>query len=194
MLSAIVMASGNSNRMGKNKLLLPYQGKYIIEHTLDLVVACFEQSVLVAKDDQVIELGQKRGMNVIRNTDADKGQSESMKLGILNFPNAMGYVFFTSDQPLMDKESLKILKKNYEQSPNSIIIPTYQGKKGSPVIFPQRFRDELLAVEGDTGGRIVIQQHLDDVKYVEISNPNFLWDIDTLHDFHKLLGWDEAYE
>ena len=60
MISAIILASGYSRRMGKNKLLLKYEGKSLIEHTIDTILQCdFSEVILVAREEEIIEIGKK---------------------------------------------------------------------------------------------------------------------------------------
>lgn len=191
MLNAIIMASGFSNRMGTNKLLLPYKGKVFIEHVLDKVKACnFYSTVIIAKSPEVIDIGKKRGIKVIHNENAEKGQSESIKLGIANSPDSMGYAFFTADQPLIDIETIKLLMNSFYKE-DSIIIPIFKEKRGTPTIFPKRFRNDLLALEGDTGGRNVINKNMNAVKFIEVKNECVLWDIDTQEDYINLIRMGE---
>ena len=192
MLNAIIMASGFSNRMGTNKLLLPYKGKAMIEHILDKVKACdFYSTILVAQDHEIIDIGKKRGMKVTHNKKAEKGQSESIKLGIVNSPDAMGYAFFTADQPLIDIETIKLLMDSFYKEKDSIILPIFKGKRGTPVIFPKRFKDDLLALEGDTGGRNIINENMDAVKFIEVKKECVLWDIDTQEEYRNLIYMDK---
>lgn len=188
MLSAIIMASGFSSRMGTNKLLLPYNGKALVEHILDKVKVCgFYSTILIAQNYEVIDMGKKRGIKVVYNNKAKEGQSQSIKLGILNSPDAMGYAFFTADQPLIDIETIKLLMDSFYKEEDSIIIPTFKEKRGTPVIFPKRFKNDLLALEGDTGGRNIINKNIDDVKLIEVKKDYVLWDIDTQEEYKSLI-------
>jgi molybdenum cofactor cytidylyltransferase len=188
MLNAIIMASGFSSRMGTNKLLLPYKGKLLIEHILDKVIACnFASVTLVAQNEEIINIGKKRKVNVIHNTRAAEGQSASIKLGINNSPDCKGYAFFTADQPLLDVETIELLIDSFYKTGNSIIVPCFSGKRGTPVIFPEKFKSELLALSGDTGGKNVIEKHPNEVRFIEVHKESTLWDIDTEEDYRKLI-------
>lgn len=194
MLSAIIMASGFSNRMGTNKLLLKFKDKTLIENTLDRVIDCgFYDIILVAQDKRVLEICKNRGIKVVYNEKAEMGQSESIKLGVINSKEAEGYAFFTGDQPLMDAETIKFLMDCFYESKESIIVPVFNEKRGTPVIFPKRFKTELLALEGDTGGRQIIAKHMEAVKFTEVKEESLLFDIDTEEDYKKLLFKDEKY-
>ncbi|HEY8364879.1 MAG TPA: NTP transferase domain-containing protein, partial [Haloplasmataceae bacterium] len=179
MISALIMASGLSKRMGQNKLLLPFRERPIIEYTIDVVQkSAFSYRLLIVSDERIQNIGYQKGINVVFNENAHLGQSEAIKVGLLTAKESMGYAFFTGDQPLMDCQTISLLIDEFQHNQNRIIIPCYKGTKGSPVIFPSCLKKELLLIKGDNGGKIVINNHPDMVKYVEIDNPLFLFDID----------------
>jgi len=189
MINAIIMASGNSKRMGINKLLLQYKDKTLIEYVLENVIKCdFYSTVLVSQYEKVLSLGRERVMEVVHNYNPEKGQSESIKLGIRNSPKAQGYMFFTGDQPLMDVETIKLLMDSFNESGNLIIVPRYNEKRGNPVIFPRKYIEELLELQGDSGGRSIINKHLDEVKFLQVKHEWLLDDIDRSEDYQKLLA------
>lgn len=188
MINAIIMASGFSNRMGRNKLLLTYEGKAIIQHIMDKVTKCnFNNVIVVTNNNEIIDLAKKIGIDFVFNSHPEKGQSESIKLGIINSPEAEAYAFFTGDQPLMDIETIMFLMNRFNETKDLIIVPKYMEKKGTPVIFPKKFINELLELEGDVGGRKIINKHLEEVKYIEIKREYMLLDIDTEDDYNKLI-------
>lgn len=188
MINAIIMASGYGKRMGINKLLLKYKQKALIEYVIENVISCnFYNTILVSQYEEVLWLGEEKNMEVVHNYNSHKGQSESIKLGIINSPKADGYMFFTGDQPLMDVETINILMDSFNENCNLIIVPMYNKKRGNPVIFPRKYRDELLELKGDNGGRIVINNHLEDVKFLEVKNSWLLSDIDTEEDYERLI-------
>ncbi len=188
MINAIIMASGFSSRMGENKLLLKYKGCALVEYVLENVSKSnFSHRLIVTNRIEVIELSKKRNINGIMNLNADLGQSESIKLGILNSPEALGYAFFTGDQPFINEEIITELINEFEQYPNNIIVPIYKGRRGNPVIFPKKYTEELLKLQGDIGGKTVINKFIYQVRFIEIHEELPLWDIDTMEDYNKLL-------
>lgn len=187
MINAIIMASGFSKRMGANKLLLTFEGKTLIENILDKIIKCgFYDIILVAQDKKVLEIGNKKGIKGVYNERAELGQSQSIKLGIINSKEADGYAFFTVDQPLMNIETINYLIKCFYETKYSIIVPAFNEKRGTPVIFPKEFKSELLSLEGDTGGKQIISKHMNAVKFIEVKSELLLFDIDTEEDYKKL--------
>lgn len=185
MISAIIMASGFSNRMGQNKLLMKYNDKFLIEHTLNIVLKCnFKKKILVTQYEEIKELGEKLNYKVIMNNSPNKGQSESIKLGVKNSPKCDGYMFFVGDQPLLNKDDIEKLVKVFKEDTNYIVIPKYKDKCGNPVIYPTIYKEQILKLEGDKGGKNIIKSS-DKIKYVDVSE-NTLFDIDNIDDFNNL--------
>lgn len=192
MINAIIMASGYGRRMGKDKLLLPFRGKLLVEHIMEKVMECdFYNRIIVARDKRILSLGAKKGIKAIENNSAHNGQSQSIKLGIKNTLKGNGYMFFTGDQPLIQIGTIRLLMDAFNKNSNSIIVPRFGDKRGNPVIFPVRFVEELMLIEGDKGGKAVINNHIKDIIFVDIENEYELMDIDTFEDYEKILNIKE---
>lgn len=188
MVSAIIMASGESKRMGENKLLLEYKGKKIIEYVLDKVSSCdFNNILVVCNNEEIIKICSDRNISTIYNSEWKKGQSESIKIGIKNSPKSEGYAFFTADQPLINVETINLLLNEFNNNKEYIIVPNYNGKRGTPVIFSDKFKENLLELEGDVGGRVIINENPSYTRFINVENEFILWDIDTKADYEKLL-------
>ena len=193
-ISAIIMASGKSKRMGTNKLLLEYRGITFIENTLEKVLKeNFYEFAIVISDKKVkkkvqdymknLETDEKKTY-VIDNKKSEKGQSESIKIGLKTLGKCDGYMFFSCDQPFLTSDTIKKILKNF--NPGRITRPEYDGKRSLPVIFGKNFKNELLKLEGDTGGKTVISNHPDKIRIVEIENSDEGRDIDTKEDYEML--------
>lgn len=193
-ISAIIMASGKSERMGTNKLLLEYRGMTFIENTLEKVLKeNFYEFAIVTSDKKVKKKAQdymknletdEKKIYIIDNKKSEKGQSESIKIGLKTLGKCDGYMFFSCDQPFLTSDTIKKILQNFRTK--GITIPEYNGKRSLPVIFGENFKDELLKLEGDTGGKTVISNHQDKIKIVEIENPYEGKDIDTKEDYEML--------
>jgi len=195
MITAIILASGYSRRMGQNKLLLNYRGKSLIEHTIETIEMCgFSEIIIVAREEKIIDIANKYGLKVIINGNADKGISESIKLGVRNAKETKGFMFFMADQPFLDVDTVKELNNAFEENLDSIIIPRFDGKKGSPVIFPYSFKGDFLLLEGDVGGKVIINKNLDKVKFVEVQDAAKLFDVDTNENYEYILKLEENDE
>lgn len=186
MISAIIMASGFSNRMGQNKLLMKYNDKYLIEYTLNIVSKCnFKNKILVTQYEEIKKLGEELNYNVVINNYPNKGQSESIKLGVKNSSKCYGYMFFVGDQPLLNKSDIESLVEIFKEDTDYIVIPKYKDRCGNPVIYPIKYKEQILKLEGDKGCKQIIKSS-DKIKYVDVSK-NTLFDIDNIDDFNNLL-------
>ena len=186
MISAIIMASGLSKRMGQNKLLMKYNNKFLIEYTLSIISECnFKQKILVTQYEEIKEFGETLNYKVVSNIFPNKGQSESIKLGVKNCDYCEGYMFFVGDQPLLNKRDIEKLIKFFEEDTDYIVIPKYKDKSGNPVIYPSAYKEQLLNLKGDKGGKSIIKSS-HKIKYVNVRE-NTLFDIDNIDDFNNLL-------
>ena len=184
MITAIVMASGFSKRMGLNKLLMKYNDKFLIEYTLEKISQCdFVEKIIVTQYEEIEKL--TNNFKVVINENAHKGQSESIKLGVKSSEKCDGYMFFVADQPLINQKDIEKLIRVFRENKDFIVIPKYKEKHGNPVIYPSLYKEEILRLEGDKGGKSIIKSS-NKIKYVEVEEDT-LFDIDNKDDFNKLL-------
>ncbi|MGL4911233.1 MAG: molybdenum cofactor cytidylyltransferase [Romboutsia sp.] len=185
MITAIIMASGLSTRMGENKLLLSYQDKPIIQHVFENIKKCnFYEVIVVSKYNEIKKISKDYNFKYLHNENSEIGQSESIKLGILNSKKCDGYMFFVGDQPLLDYKYIENMITVFNEDKDYIIIPYNNKKNGNPVIFPFSKRSELLNLENDEKGKKIISE-TSNIKYIEVSE-DMLFDIDTKEDYKKL--------
>lgn len=184
MITGIIMASGFSRRMNKNKLILQLKGVSIIERVIKAIKESDVDNVLlVYREDEIKEIGIKNGVETIYNDKAELGQSESIRLGVEHSPRGTkGYMFFVADQPFLDSRTINKLIEVFKTEEYPIVVPKYNGKKGNPVIFSSRLKNDLLCIDGDKGGRSIIRKRHAEVKIVDFSDGILGKDIDT---------WDE---
>lgn len=185
MISAIVMASGFSRRMGENKLLMDFNGKTIIENTFEALKKYdFKEVIVVSQYEEVLKIANKYQFKFVLNDNAQIGQSESIKLGIRNSGKCDGYMFFVGDQPLINNDDVKELINEFGENKEYIVIPRYDNKTGNPVIFPTCLKNNLLSLKNDEKGKKVINEY-DKIKYVNVSKYTLL-DVDTKLDYENL--------
>ena len=185
-ISAVIMASGESFRMSRNKLLLPYKNTTLLMNTINIVKDTnkFSEIILVTTEENALFFEFPSDIKIIYNYNQKLGQSASIHLGIKN-SNSEGCMFFVADQPFIDTKS--IIKLISRADFENIVVPTVDGNKGAPVFFGGYFFEELLNVTGDTGGRVVRNNNMDKCVFVEVENKKFLIDIDTKEDYEKYI-------
>ena len=187
-MNGIILASGFSKRMGKNKLLMSFGEELILQKVIrEIKKSNISNLILVARENNVIKLGIEEGIQIVKNDFADLGQSYSIKLGLSKVDLDNNFMFFCGDQPFIDRYSINKLIDYSFKFKDYIIVPRVKDNIGSPIIFPKYLKYELESLEGDIGGRKVIKNNKDKVKYLDLDNELFLQDIDTLEDYKKFI-------
>ena len=181
-VAAILLASGDSKRFGKNdKLAFPFRGKPLALYALELVSKLeFPAGIFfVAASGEVISLAADfPTINVIKNNSSFKGQRESVRLGVEAAMDAAYYLFFNCDQPFLDDHTVHLIVN--ERKKGHIVEPRYQGEPGNPCLFSADFREELLSLKEGETPRIIKTRHPEAVKIVEVFSPLVLKDIDDM--------------
>ena len=190
-IDAIVLAAGQSRRMGFNKLLMAVHDHPMIEYALLLAGQdCFYQTYVITGCDEVRTLVDRFSylQNIpvmISNACPERGQSYSVKLGAQKAEaDGAAMMFFMGDMPYLHFETVTLLIETYRQE-NKIIVPVYGHRPGNPVIFPYRYCRQLQQLTGDHGGRVIIKENPEDVYYVRIHDTKQGEDIDTLDDLRR---------
>ncbi len=98
----------------------------------------------------------------------------------------MVFFFILGDQPLITSIIIKKLIKSFSPGKGEIVVPYFKNKRGNPVLFDICWKDELMAVTGDVGGRVLIKAHPEKIKRVNISDETILLDIDREEDYEKM--------
>ena len=186
-INLILLAAGNSKRFNGNKLLAIYKGKpiymHIVEKVIDLKV---NKIICVTQYEEIKEALLNTNINVVMNDNSSLGISSSIKLGINFDKNADGYMFMVCDQPFISVQTLKSVIDNFINGDKGIVCVGCGDDKGNPVIFSKRYINELLSLEGDSGGKRILKGHLNDLNIVNVDNGIELIDIDTQEVFGKL--------
>jgi len=190
MIYGIILAAGEGKRMGKLKLTLPLGNKKLIEWVLQAAkLTPLDKYFLVVRpeDKDIIKIGKAWGAEIVLNPDFRKGMSTSIKKALLkiNTQEAEGFFLILGDQPLITSKIINKLIKSFSPGKEEIVVPYFKDKRGNPVLFDICWKDELMAVTGDVGGRVLIKAHPEKVKRVNISDETILFDIDQEKDYLK---------
>lgn len=188
MITGIILASGYSKRMKKDKLIMDIHGRPMVEW---VIRACFNSKldniILIYRSPKVKEIGEKYKVKNVYNERAYLGQSEGVKLGVKSINNNDdAYMFLTGDMPYIDSKLIDKLIEEHNKSPKSIIVPFYNEKQGMPTIFPQNYKEDFLNINGDKGGRDIINKNPNLIKKIYIKDEKLGIDIDTMEDIKSL--------
>lgn len=191
MVTGIILAAGFSRRMGEEKLLLKINGETIIERVIKASYKSkLDKIILIYRKKEVGDIGKAYGIETIHNKNANLGQSQSMKLGIQGAGEAGAYMFIVGDQPFLTEELIDKLLEEYKVWKLPIVIPYFNGERSMPMVISSIYKDELLNVQGDKGGRDIVKNNPHKVKKVYMEDKNIGMDLDTPEDFKRILNKD----
>lgn len=180
--------------MGGVKQLLPLGEQRMIEAALGNLQKSRVDEIIVVLGFAAAEIcpfveGKER-VTVVMNPLFEEGMSTSIHEGLLALdPRASGILIALADQPLIPPEVINKLIEGFVTGAQGIVLPAYQGQQGHPVIFDRkRYEGELLALQGDVGGREIVETHPDDVLEVEVASRGIVIDIDAPEDYKNIQG------
>lgn len=188
----IILAAGRSERLGSPKQLLSYQGKNLLQHTIDIAIESQIGPVMVVMGASIKQISPQLDLNsliITENPDWESGMASSIVYGLhsllMQFPNCEAVILMVCDQPHVNKNLLKKLIKKHEDSGSSIVASSYKNIQGTPALFHKKHFDELSALNGDTGARSLIKKHAALIESIPFELGSI--DIDTMQDYRNLL-------
>ena len=198
LIGAVVLAAGKSTRMGEPKQLLPLNGRPLLEHTLANLrnVKLNEIVVVLGCDaDAVWKRVDLHGIKVVENKNYEKGMGNSLGIGVSALAEATdGALIVLADQPFVRPETYEWLIDQYRQSDAEIVIPTYRGFRGNPVLLDRSVFPEVMALSGDVGCRAIFGDHSSGIAKVAVDDIGIVLDIDTKDDFARLRRYRAGVE
>jgi molybdenum cofactor cytidylyltransferase len=195
-VGAVVLAAGASRRFGQPKQLLPWGDTTLVGHIVDQVIASAVDRIVVVvgyEGDQVASAVADRSVAVVTNSNWAAGQSASVQVGLQAFPPDVEAVLFVmADQPGLTPGIMEALLRRYHQTLAPIVVPLYGGQRGNPVLFDRKMFPELLRLEGDQGGRDLIERYRFEAEFVEVEPPGAALDIDTPENYENALSQSKS--
>jgi molybdenum cofactor cytidylyltransferase len=191
MLAAVILAAGESRRMGSPKALLPYQGRPFLQHLIEVTkhdAVGVLRVVLGASAEEIREELWLYPTSVVVNEEWREGQLSSIQAGVRALPEGTdGVLLCPVDHPLVSAALVAELIANFYASKKAIVLPTYLGKRGHPVIFASRLYPELLAAPADKGARAVVWAHADEVLEVPTAEEGVVLNLNDPETMRKAL-------
>ena len=193
-VSGVLLAAGESKRLtgDRPKQLLLIDGEPLVRRVAKNVLASRLRELIVVVGfmaDSVRPVLSDLEVNIVNNVEYAKGQSSSVKLGLrLVDSSACAALFIPADQPFLSSTLLDELISTYEGSGGPIVMPTYKGRRGAPLLFDRSLFPELASITGDEGGRQILKHHQSGIVTVTLDSERPLLDIDTPEIYRKLIG------
>jgi molybdenum cofactor cytidylyltransferase len=187
-IAGIILAAGESRRMGSPKALLDFGGETFLDHLIaSLAGLCTPVIVVLGYGAEEIRAGLRAADKAlfVVNADYRLGQFSSMQCGLRAVPSeASGVIFSLVDHPAVQPSTLTRLAAS--QAP--LAIPRLQGRRGHPIFFSRPLLAEFLALPPDASAREVVDRHAADVEYIDVDDPGILQDIDDPEAYRRLVA------
>lgn len=191
-VSVIVLAAGLSRRMGNdNKMGLLFQGKPIVQHVINQLREsnAFETIIVTSEISQALFTNQ----NVVLNERYESGMTSSIQTGV-QATSALteGYMICLGDQPLIKTEHYNQIIRTFEESlqldPQAIVLPTFEGKKGNPVVFSVHYKKAILNHRQPEGCKEIVQANKKHLVFAPLETASILQDVDLPEDYQGLIN------
>ncbi|MFZ2147357.1 MAG: nucleotidyltransferase family protein [Sedimentisphaerales bacterium] len=192
MINAIVLAAGESRRMGKPKPLLRFKDKTF----LDQIISAMRDSdadritiVLGADAEMIKNSVDLSGTNIVINKDYKKGQLSSLTAAIKDTPQETDAILVCLvDNPFITKEVINKIIAKFKETNNPIIVPVFNGQRGHPTLFSKSLFSELVNAPKEQGARYILYSNAEKVLELETSESTILVGIDTPEDYRFQFG------
>jgi len=191
LIAVIILAAGESSRLGTPKQLVKFEGKTLLQRVIDEV-----DKLSVAQRFVVLGSGAAAIMKQVHSSvsktvladDWKSGMSASLKAGLqsIDEPNIDAVLIVLADQPFVTAELLSRLIEDFEKSGKGIVASEYDQVKGVPVIFAKKYFKDLLSLSGDHGAQSLIKKYSEDCASLSFAKGSI--DIDTEDDLKRLTG------
>lgn len=184
MVSAILLAAGEAKRMGKLKQLMPLGNTTMVEQTIDNLLSSGVSEVIVVLGHRAEEIMKRIATSPVKmavNPNYQQGMGTSIASGLKFIDSrAQAVMLALGDQPFVDSQTINRLIEEFESHDKGIAIPTYQGRRGHPLIFSIKYKAQLSGLKSDIGGREIIKQYPEDILEVAVECEGIVLDIDTM--------------
>lgn len=187
MIWAVILAAGESRRMGTQKLLLPFGETTVVEAVVRTALdSRLDRALAVLGSDRDairIKL-EPFGVEFAVNEDFAKGMLSSVQTGFLALPaDAEAAVVMLGDQPFLPARVIDAVIEAYRASGKGIVVPAFRGRRGHPILIGLEYRDEVLGLDPEEGLRQLIRAHPEDLFEADVEDANILRDMDQPEDY-----------
>jgi molybdenum cofactor cytidylyltransferase len=188
-LEGIVLAAGESRRMGYPKPLLEIGGRTFIEQIVETMLAVVPRLVIVIgahREHVRAAIPRDERIAIVENPSYSRGQLSSLKVGLgIVQPDSAGALVHLGDHPMVRVETFQAIVDSYDRTGKPIVIARHDGRRGHPVIFDRALFGELLSAPEEEGARHVVNADPSRVAYVDLDDPGINLDLDTPADLAR---------
>jgi molybdenum cofactor cytidylyltransferase len=183
-VAAIVLAAGHSSRMGENKLLVELDGEPLIRHAVRAALASHASPVVVVTGNDAARIHAALAnlpVQFVHNAEFATGMASSLRAGVAALSDARAAMICLGDMPKLTPEHLDglIHAFNAADDERAIVVPTFERKRGNPVVWGRAHFAAIGELAGDVGARVLIERNLADVRMIAVDDSAILVDVDT---------------
>jgi len=186
----LILAAGESRRMGSAKALLEYRGETFLDRLIGLFARrCSPVIAVLGAQRELVRAGLRRAGQalVVENPDFHLGQLTSMQCGLRAVPADADSVLFTLvDHPAVTPATVDALVDS--SAPAPLRIPRFEGRRGHPIWISQSLVPEFLALPARCAARDVVTRHASEITYIDVDDPGILADVDDPAAYARLLA------
>jgi len=192
MIHAILLAAGESRRMGRPKALLPYQQETFLGHIISVLkTSTVDEITLVlgAHAEFIQSSIDLQGVSIVINQHYTQGQLSSLISALKNLPEETeAMLLCLVDNPFLTQETVNRIIAKFRETHSLIIVPVFDGKRGHPSLFSKEVFPDLIQAPPNQGARSVLATHKNDVLEFPVADPGILIHIDTPEDYQRQFG------
>ncbi len=187
MITAIILAAGESKRMGQPKMLMPWGRSTVLQTVISTLQTAGVDDILVVTGGarKQIEMLIGKSVQTVFNENYAQGEMlSSLQIGLAAKKHeASAALICLGDQPQVQVRSVQRVLQEFKETKAHIIVPSYQMKRGHPWLVARELWNELLKMCPPATPREFLNHHTKDIRYVELDTPSILQDIDTPDDY-----------
>lgn len=190
MISALILAAGQSKRMGRPKMLLPWGELTVIEQVVKTFLNAGVEDIVVVTGgarEQVDKAIESYPVQRVHNSDYEKGEMlSSLQLGLSKLSQPVQAALIgLGDQPQVQERSVRLVCEAYRESQSRLVVPSFQMRRGHPWLVARTLWQEILALTPPESARDFLNRHAAEIHYVDMQTSSILADLDTLQDYQK---------
>jgi molybdenum cofactor cytidylyltransferase len=190
MISAILLAAGQSKRMGQPKMLMPWGESTIIEQVITTFLKAGVEDLIIVTGgarEQVESVISQYPVNKVYNNDYAAGEmlsSIQCALRVMQDDSEAALIGL-GDQPQIQAKSVELICEEYRDTPYPLIVPSFQMRRGHPWLVARPLWNEILALRPPESTRDFLNRHANEIRYVTVNTPSILADLDTPEDYQR---------
>lgn len=185
MISVIILAAGKSTRMGQQKMLMPWGTSTVLATVIQTIRKADIEDIILVTNSEIASQFSNPDVRILLNT-SDGEMLTSLQIGLHEQKlSAEAALVCLGDQPQVEERSVRSVCEAFQRSKSNLVVPSYQHRRGHPWLTARPLWDEILAMKSDRSPRDFLNDHANEIEYVNLDTPTILQDLDTPQDYLK---------